>query len=537
MDRTKLRLPKTEDKLLPESLTSEFIEALETALDETPDLKSEYLKRYWLTKFCELDPRESEVRRSKAIKKWLETEERNQVTNKRLTSSADEFLFNDRKTFKQLLDKAAEIVVSTIGASPSLDLHHGGFSGGASTSRKRSEGHPALKFLGKADATRPAYQIWCMLNRSTRWADHWDSAGLESRIVPGNVMFTVPKNALIDRAAAKEPDLNMFLQKCLGNQVRWCLKRVGINLNDQSINGELARIGSVDGSLATLDLSAASDSMTIELVRRLLPFDWFYYAEAFRSPVTDIDGVKHVNNMFSSMGNGLTFELESLCFYAIARAAAYLEGVRGKISVYGDDIIVPTDLAPGVIRALAFAGFQVNDQKSFTDGPFRESCGAYWHSGTDVKPFYLKEPLHRLSDLILILNQLAAWSAFEGIIDPHFEGIWLKFSQYVPQDLWGGQDLTSRTSLVSGDTPRKELKPVTKVRSHTHVGGLLFWLFAAYNRLGYVDDPLKAEGSVSTGLSRKRRNQQLLNTDLPYFLSRYSRVNVGDPGSTPGVLG
>lgn len=535
MANRKLRQPKTEDKLLPRAVTDEFVTELNELLADAPDVKSQYLLRYWLTKYCELDVGQARQRRSAAIEKWLKTEIRNSVTNTRLTSSAGRLWFSSTRTFDDVLNGAAKVIRDIIGSAPSLDLLHGGFSGGATTSRPRNEGHPALKFLGQADVTRPAYQIWTTINGS-RWADHWNESGLEPRFVPGNVLFTVPKNAEIDRVAAKEPDLNIFLQKMLGNQLRWCLRRVGINLNDQSINGELARRGSIDGSLATLDLSSASDSVTYQLVKRLLPFDWFYYLEAFRSPVTEIDGDLHINEMFSSMGNGFTFELESLIFYSLARSTARLMGVRGKLSVYGDDIIVPTDLVEPFIRVLSFAGFQTNAEKSFYDGPFRESCGSYWHAGEDVKPFFLRGPLHRLSDLIHLLNSLASWATFEGIVDPRFEELWLKFRVYVPKVLWGGQDFTSRSSLVTADLPRKELKEVTRLVSHTHVGGLLFWLFAAYGRLGFVDDPLSTAGSLRTGLSRLRRNRQLLNTDLPLFLHRSSScVNAEDPACTGGV--
>ena len=158
-------------------------------------------------------------------------------------------------------------------------------------------------------------------------------AGLEPRFVNGNVMFTVPKNSEIDRCACKEPDLNMFLQKGFGNQIRYLLKKkAGVDLNNQLINRELARVGSVDGSLMTVDLSSASDSVTSALVGRLLPPDWFWYLDLVRSPVTMIDGEVHLNEMFSSMGNGFTFELESLLFYAITRATAYFGGWNGHIS-------------------------------------------------------------------------------------------------------------------------------------------------------------------------------------------------------------
>jgi hypothetical protein len=312
---------------------------------------------------------------------------------------------------KRFLDMVGQVVSRVLPWTPSLDIANGGFSGGASTSKGRRHSHPAVKFLDKADVTRPAVSLFNDVNRKTRWADHLGDSGLEPRFVIGNVMFTVPKNSDIDRCCCKEPDLNMFLQKGFGNQIRKLLKKQGVDLNNQSINREYARIGSVDGSLMTLDLSSASDSVSTELVRRVLPFDWFHYLDLVRSPITEIDGDNHTNEMFSSMGNGFTFELESLLFYSIARATAYFGGWKGSISVYGDDIIAPAGMYDDLVSALSFCGFKTNPDKSFWEGAFRESCGAHWHSGRDISPFYIRGPFRTISDLILTLNQLTHWAS------------------------------------------------------------------------------------------------------------------------------
>jgi len=312
----------------------------------------------------------------------------------------------------------------------------------------------------------------------------------------------------------------MFLQKGLGNQIRRCLRKAGIDLNDQTRNQDLARLGAVTGSLMTLDLSSASDSVTVELVKAAMPSDWFYYLDAFRSPLTDVDGVKHVNEMFSSMGNGFTFELESLLFFSIARTTAYFAGVRGTISVYGDDIIAPAELGNDLISALAFCGFTTNEEKSFIDGPFRESCGAHWHGDRNVTPFYLRHPFRTVSDLILTLNQLTSWSSRTlGVVDPRYEAIILEYAQYIPEALWGGSDLTSRSSLVTGDRPRSELVQQTKVIQHSHAGGLLFWMHLALNR-GGMEDPIGSSGSVTLPMARIRRRRIVDKHDVPVFLSK-----------------
>jgi hypothetical protein len=93
----------------------------------------------------------------------------------------------------------------------------------------------------------------------------------------------------------------MYLQKGVGNHIRRRLRRVGVNLNDQSVNRSLARMGAATGEVATLDLSSASDTVTIEAVRLLLPDDWFLYLNDIRSQEVLVEGTYVRTEMFSSM--------------------------------------------------------------------------------------------------------------------------------------------------------------------------------------------------------------------------------------------
>jgi len=60
--------------------------------------------------------------------------------------------------------------------------------------------------------------------------------------------------------------------------------------------------------------------------------------------------------------------------------------------VYGDDIIVPSESYDMVSWALECFGFQVNPEKSFSTGPFRESCGTDAFAGTNVRPIFVDRP-------------------------------------------------------------------------------------------------------------------------------------------------
>lgn len=519
--RKKLRIRTDANLRLATDTTTAFIEHLSRVIEDDVSIRGQYLKKYWLSKFADPSPESASKRRSLAIEKWLTTERRNSLTNSRLQSvSARNFMFTDGVTYAHLISTVRRMVARVIPWTPSLDIAYGGFSGGASTSKKRAEGHPALKFLGKADTTRCAWQLFQSVNSRTRWEAHLNESGLDPRYVSGNQLFTVPKNSEIDRCACKEPDINLFLQRMLGNQIRFCLRRVGIDLNDQDINGNLAREGSITGDLATVDLSAASDSVVTEAVRLLMPKEWFHYLSICRSPTTLVDG-KVVNlEMFSSMGNGYTFELESLLFYSIARAVAFLTGTRGPISVFGDDIICPTEMTEELFRALSFFGFTTNKEKTFTKGDFRESCGSYWHAGMNVKPFFLKSPIIRVTDLVKILNQLLRWSSRDGgVADPRYTEVWDVFRVLIPEQYWGGQDLTSITSLVTGHPPRKRLSPVAKPDKIWHKGGLLNWMHSALSRTGLTESTMTQ--SRDRNCYECRRNRQPRAVDLPVVLTDY----------------
>jgi len=237
-----------------------------------------------------------------------------------------------------------------------------------------------------------------------------------------NKVTFVPKDAKTDRAIAVEPHLNVMLQLCVGDFLKEVLKRSGCDLKDQSRNQELARIASIsddaDG-VATIDLAMASDCLSVELVRELLPPEWFDLLDNLRSREGRIDGESVAWEKFSSMGNGFTFELESMIFYALAQSVSDFEGTTewysdtfgpaykyAEVSVFGDDIIVPKRVVGMLVDILRFCGFRTNLDKTFTSGPFRESCGKDYYTGVLVRPFYMKRAISRTKDLVHLLNNI-----------------------------------------------------------------------------------------------------------------------------------
>lgn len=478
---------KTENKRVPETITTELVARLMNLTDS--GFKTAYLKDSLLAKFVSKDTDPAPVRRARAIEKWLLCETNNADTNSRLEHLPWEYNILPRVRFDTFVDWVRSFIVGIIAETPPEDALLGSFSGGASTSRPRTSSHPALKFVGEAHITESALDWWETLTSSEEKDSHpllplWPDKDYVVSVVPGNVLFTVPKKTDIDRCACKEPDINMFLQKGVGNHFRHCLKLRGIDLNDQTRNKRLAREGSISNRLSTLDLSAASDSVTSMLVELVLPPIWFSLLNSLRCRVTIIDGQEHVNEMFSSMGNGFTFELESLLFYSLAKATAYFRGISGIISVYGDDIIVPSDMAHELISVLSLFGFTVNPDKTFIDGPFRESCGGHFYNGFDVTPFYIREPIVYLTDLIHVANQLREWSRCGDVLEilnPETEEIWFWLKDFVPEYLWGGHDTSFKYSLVTPDFPRKRLQAIEK-KFETTLGGYYHWLSTTWRR-------------------------------------------------------
>nr|UJQ85025.1 MAG: hypothetical protein 3 [Leviviridae sp.] len=206
------------------------------------------------------------------------------------------------------------------------------------------------------------------------------------QIMDGRLTF-VAKNALTHRAIVTEPPLNGVYQLALGDYIAKRLAKFGVDLSDQTRNQRLAKEGSLTGALATLDLSSASDTIAIEVVYHLLPVDWALALSVGRSSHILYKGERFNLEKFSSMGNGYTFALESLIFWALASSCSE----SGEVSVYGDDIIVPTTSVALLTEVLTACGFLLNARKSYSHGPFRESCGADWYRGFDIRPYYQKK--------------------------------------------------------------------------------------------------------------------------------------------------
>lgn len=262
---------------------------------------------------------------------------------------------------------------------------HFSFGPGATTSLRRRTATHANKWELGAHITGQCLPLHLAFLRYTGVRPSSDLV-----VVQGNTVTTVPKNWKTDRVIAIEPDWNMFYQRGIGGMIRSRLRRrlQLLTPTAQARHKRLAQIGSETRQFATLDLKAASDTVTLGLCEALLPRSWFLAMLHCRSPQGSIGGETITYEKISSMGNGFTFELETLLFWSLARAISN----DGLVSVYGDDIIVSTAMAEGVIDALVSSGFELNLDKSHWEvaNPFRESCGGHFYRGHDVTPPYFR---------------------------------------------------------------------------------------------------------------------------------------------------
>lgn len=264
-----------------------------------------------------------------------------------------------------------------------------------------------------------------------------------SRVVRGSSWFAVLKDARTKRSCAKEPTANAFGQQGAGRKIVKRLKKFGVDLHDQRPNQIAAGQAHVSGD-ATIDLSQASDMNARSAVFLALCCNkdpqglrWFHLLDKLRSkaiklPTGDGNTSWHTLEMFSSMGNGFTFPLETAMFLALARNVVPKEE-HSRIRVYGDDIIVPTLYAEELLLHLEFVGFQVNRSKTCLAGRFFESCGTDWLDGQNVRPFYLRNEPEDQDDAtpigvpqaLIAANRLRLWlKRVFGFCDIRYLELW-----------------------------------------------------------------------------------------------------------------
>jgi len=259
----------------------------------------------------------------------------------------------------------------------------------------------------------------------------WDELGEVDLLEPGQEIpvkvIPVPKTLKTPRIIAVEPTAMQYAQQALAERIQDLVHeddnlRALIGFRYQPPNQRMARKGSQFGRLATLDLSEASDRVSNQLVREML-VDYPHLlgaVDSCRSRKADVPGygVQRLAK-FASMGSALTFPIEAMvfltiCFLGIERGLNRplcprdVPTFRGRVRVYGDDIIVPVDTVDSVVSMLEHFGAKVNTGKSFWNGKFRESCGKEYYAGEDVTIVRVREvPPTRRTDATGVISYVS----------------------------------------------------------------------------------------------------------------------------------
>lgn len=319
-------------------------------------------------------------------------------------------------------------------------------------------------------------------------------------VVKGNRLSFVLKDNTISRVINTEPPLNMFFQLGLGERIETRLKRkFQIDLSTQpDINRRLAYLGSLTDDIVTIDLISASDSMALPMMRRYTPPSFFAWLELLRSPVSTLPTGEELElNMVSTMGNGFTFPLQTAVFCCVVSAAFdmdHTKRVNNPLSVnifdkrepnwgvFGDDIIVPKRIASRVLRLLKLLGFTPNADKTFLEGPFRESCGFDSWKGSDVRGVYLKS-LASPQDRFTAINLLTEWCGVQGIPLVRTIRYLLRFVPRIVVPLWETEDSGIRV-------PARLLDIVPNRVRRDRNGTLLYKRYVAVSRRYKIGDDM-----------------------------------------------
>lgn len=301
------------------------------------------------------------------------------------------------------------------------------------------------------DNVRRLYKAVCNTSRLTYAAEavRYACYGVDDSVEVPAVFLSVPKTTLKNRGICTQPSGNMALQLSTHSWFCEILRFWGVDLeNQQFLNRRLAYYGSRgplhckgrSWSFDTWDLSRASN-FPWQLIVEVFPPEVVVWLDSIRSHEMLVSlGSSYQcvrKEMCSTMGNGFTFALMTLLLSAIVKAlysyfglseydeicsptagVRHPEAVRSSRlktwAVYGDDIIVDHRLRYALPLVLKHFGFLVNSDKSYTSGSFRESCGADFYQGYNVRPVFV-ETLDNQADIYSLLNRLSEWSIYHSI--------------------------------------------------------------------------------------------------------------------------
>jgi hypothetical protein len=395
-----------------------------------------------------------------ALQTWMESEAACKEVNRRCWEIFQHPLTHEQAELDAVLQAVRSEVLSLVGEVPPdlSDVASGLRAGpGATLSHSRDEGQPIFKLLGHTAFKGMDDEI-VFLHRETMfrellvcspsscYAMNYGVYGVEEVTidwVDHSVYQTVPKTILTDRSIEIGPSLATMFQKAYDDYFRRRLhSQWGVDLSNQLPNQQLAFQGSIPGKYTdeqrpcTIDMSSASDRIPFGVIAMVFSPSWVRTLSRYRAKYTLLpDGSFHDNEKFSSMGNALTFSLQTILFSAVVRSVLRDLGLGHAVwRVYGDDIIVPSISYNEVVRRLELLGGVVNVKKSFNEGNFRESCGADYLNGIAVRPLFIKKPIKSFADVFKYLNLIQTYATSGPIPATRFAPLYRMLLSWVPKE-------------------------------------------------------------------------------------------------------
>lgn len=369
---------------------------------------------------------------------------------------------------KPLIDRMTYIVTDVLGDFDLLDIYQNAKHGPNSTTTiALSDAYLDVK-NGDISGTRASlqqlkhYLSWDNQLRDcvTNYGDDIRAFVNGTESIPDRFVenFTqarfVPKSYKSLRSMCPETTVPAFFGQGVGGSIGARLTKIGIDLKTQpSVHVMLSLLASKfeELGIATLDWSEASNRIWIVLCKVLMSEGdgprWFdFIMNVCRSNATWVtfkvklakgerfeamadleeylevyaDGQYSVKktgqlyvvkclvqtSMIGTMGNAITFPLQTLIFYAFLTACTEMyadshavdDGINRilpdmqPVSEFGDDGIVDIRIVDTVKYYAPLLGLRLNSDKSYYSGKFRESCGGDYYCGMEVRPVMLQRP-------------------------------------------------------------------------------------------------------------------------------------------------
>lgn len=445
-----IRKPKTKPLFDTCEFLTEFRTRLQNDLDPLRG-KSQY-HSFGIDRFVQecakkyILPSDSKTRKEKAYAKFLKV-------NEEMRAYKDFQIPEDRSPASRALQMMKNIIWHVLYKAPDYEqvFNNTKSSPGSSIGVPFTDTSDERKFRYPISITKECMDLWQVYKLyDPQFADAVrmlnESCVRENipelHVVEGSRTSTVLKTTDIDRMIGVEPVVNMFFQHGASHQLECLLLAVGLSFaRDPEKHRRKACYASITNGDATVDFSSMSDRIAIGVAKAFIPESWLRLLMTIRCSQTEINGEWHELHMISTMGNATTFPIETLLLWALAMACTQIAtypkhettipdlrkekpgkpGWKSRVSVFGDDCILPGYAVPLFFECARLLGFAVNEEKSFYRDRenFRESCGGDFYHGRDVRPFYLGA-----------LPQTRSKIAMEAYLYSTINGVIRKYIQY-----------------------------------------------------------------------------------------------------------